>query len=326
MLASLNAYRASCGGTAMPATAGNSALATAATKHAGWQARYDVLFPAGAPSLSHNEGSSAQNNNASNAFWVADAFDDRIRAANGGSNLITSGFYYEIIASQSGSAAVDQLWDSVYHRIAMDRPPATLAGYGDMALAALLIPTGGLPATSPWGNPDGNGYGTIEYAAPSLAWTTASWWPATGASGVPRSFVHTSESPDPLPAVGASTVGVPLHAIFPTALPFTGLTVTLSGPGGTVACYAVVPGTGATTPTGSPPSPAVTTAPTAGSGQVAQGDIIMDVQGDLVTGEVFIMPKAALASSSTYTWSVQATDSSATTYSVPASSFTTGTH
>ncbi|MFM2090214.1 MAG: hypothetical protein RLZZ127_703 [Planctomycetota bacterium] len=253
-LARLNAYRASAGGSALDAVTASASLATAAIRHAGWQAVDDHLRATA--SLNHGEPRI-------NALSLRDgdgtpilvdpetgdrvlaggvpAGDDlgiRIRTAWGGafpgSDVPLARVYYEDIASDHGEPAIDQLWNTVYHRLPMMRHRARLAGYGDMALARGRFPASGIPADDPWGNPGGNGYATIawvEYATPVIQ---VSHWPADGQAGVPGAFHTDTESPDPASrAVGFSgerdAVGPVLHLILPTAAAFTGIRVVVSG-------------------------------------------------------------------------------------------------
>ncbi len=254
-LSRLNRYRASTGGTALDPIAESASLATAAIRHAGWQALDDAARGATSARLNHGEP-------AINALSIRDAEgspimvsatdgsqvfsggvpagDDlaiRIRVAEGGvfpgRDVLGAKFYLEDIASDHGESAIDQLWNTVYHRLPMMRHRARSAGYGDMALARSRFPASGVPADDPWGNDGGNGYATInwtEFRTPAIH---LSVWPVDGQEGVPGRFSTDSESPDPAStAVGFASnrdqVGPVLHAILPTAAAFAALRVEVS--------------------------------------------------------------------------------------------------
>lgn len=236
---------------------------------------------------------------------MAAQFDDRIRKANGNVDLPGYTGYYEIIASQAGNAAVQQLWNSVYHRLPMMRHRAIAFGYGDMASAHAAYPANSIPTMDPWHNtPSGNGYATIEYASDSVPVVSASWWPSNLTSGVPRSFSTNTESPDPIGGVGVDAVGSPLHVIFPTGGSFGKIEVSFSTHGAHFPCYVLYGGGGS---------------PTA-AGDVASADLLPDTQGLLTFGEVFIMAKDPLFSSAPYDWSVTINNG---TFSVGPQTFTT---
>jgi len=216
-ITNLNAFRSASGGTALPTVTSHNALIISAVRHAGWQA-IDDITQAGA-NLDHGEPRS-------NALFSDDDFGERVRKGNGGTHLSPAS-YYEDIASRAGSAAITQLWNSVYHRLPMMRHRASRVGYGDMTLARSDYPTAGVPADDEWGNtPDGSGYATLNWqqlAAPAI---TLSYWPANGTSGVPHTFNSNSEAPDPV--ASRNQVGCPIHFIFAdTAGTFTSINVTL---------------------------------------------------------------------------------------------------
>jgi hypothetical protein len=213
----LNAFRAQCGGTALPSVASHNSLIISAVRHAGWQA-IDDIGQAGA-NLDHGEPRS-------NPLFSDDDLRERIRKANGGTHLSPDS-YYEDIASRAGSAAITQLWNSVFHRLPMMRHRASNMGYGDMTLARLDYPTAGVPVDDEWGNsPDGSGYATLNWQQLTTPAITASYWPANGTTGVPHTFRSDSEAPDPV--ASRDEVGCPIHFIFAdTAGTFTGIDVDL---------------------------------------------------------------------------------------------------
>lgn len=207
-LADLNAFRNQCGDTALTTVTSHNALIISAVRHAGWQAIQNA-------GLNHGEPTS-------NALFSDNNFAERIRKANGGTHL-TPQSYYEDIASNSGSAAITLLWNSVYHRLPMMRHRASRAGYGDKALARNDYPTAGISA--------GNGFATINWQSLSTPTITNSHWPSNGTTGVPHTFNSNSESPDPVPS--RNQVGCPIHFIFDDpAGTFTSINVTLTTNGG----------------------------------------------------------------------------------------------
>lgn len=293
-MAELNALRVSCAGTGLVDVSSHNALITAAIRHAGWQAIDDVTQPGN--NLNHGEPRG-------NALFTADGLGDRIRNANGGTNLSGATGYYEDISSQHGAAAIAGLWNTVYHRVPMMRHRATGFGYGDMALARAEYPAVGVPASDPWGNPGDNGYATLNWATYGVPAITRSAWPAHGATGIPTTFASDTESPDPAP--GVNLVGPPLHVIFPTTDDFTNVAITCrTAANAVVTCRVLVGGT----------DPAVTGSDASAANTVADGF--------LDRGEIFVLPLAPLAPGATYTWSVTATAASET-LTQAAQSFTT---
>jgi hypothetical protein len=207
-LGNLNTFRSQCGGTALTTVTSHNALIISAVRHAGWQA----IRNAG---LSHGESTS-------NALFSDDSLSERVRKANGGTHL-SPAFYYEDIASNSGSAAITLLWNSVYHRLPMMRHKPWRAGYGDKAMASADYPTAGISA--------GNGFATINWQSQNTPTISDSYWPADGTTGVPHTFNSNSESPDPVPS--RNQVGCPIHFIFDDpAGTFTSINVTLTTGGG----------------------------------------------------------------------------------------------
>jgi len=296
----LNAYRSAAGGTALQSVANNSALATAAIRHAGWQAIDDASLPG--PNLNHDEPTT-------NALFTDTDLDDRIRSANGGSDISNANVYYEDIASTAETTAINQLWNSVYHRIPMMRHQAHSVGYGDMALARSQFPAAGVPAVDEWGNtPAGNGYATLNWAGYSTPAITFSYWPANGTTGVPHTFNSNNESPDPV--ASRNQVGCPLHFIFAdTAGTFTSINVTLVTGGSThIPMIALV---GNAAPSG------------------AAGDVT-SVTADtayLDEGELFLIPTptvvtSGLSPNTSYTLSGSVT-LNGTTYTLPNVTYTT---
>ncbi len=306
-LADLNGLRAQCGGTALMTVSSLAPLITSAVKHAGYQAQYDVKY--GGASLHHDEPDTAL------SLYVNTQFFVRIEAANGGADIANWRSYDEDIASQAGTPAMDSLWNTVYHRLPMMRTQVTSVGYGDQALARTDYPAAGIPATDPWGNvPAGNAYATLDftgYANPAIA---LSFWPGNGTSGVLKAFDVTTESPRP-PSGGLTTVGPPLHMVAPTLVDFSTIAVTLTTGGSAIhiPVQLIVGGANATLPTV--------------SGDASAANTAVDTT-DFNPGEIFILPLAAgnagLAPSTTYSWTVNAVDSSSTHFNVGPVTFTTG--
>ncbi len=310
-VADLNALRGQCGGTALATVSPLTPLIISALKHAGWQAQYDAKN--GGAHLNHGEP------DASLSLYVNTAFNLRIQIANGGLGDDIAGWqsYDEDIASQAGTPAMDSLWNTVYHRIAMMRTQVTSVGYGDMALARSDYPAAGIPATDPWGNsPSGNGYATLDFTGYATPAISLSYWPSSGLTAVPKAFNTTTESPNPLPAGPLTTVGPPLHLVDPTLDNFTSISVSLSSGGTHVPVHLIVGGAN--------PGAA---APATLLGDATAAQTSLDTT-DLNAGEVFILPlapgNAGLAANTTYTWSITAIDSSSASYSVGPYSFTTG--
>jgi hypothetical protein len=225
-LSRLNRFRASAGGTVLDPVAESASLALAAIRHAGWQALDDAARGPASARLNHGEPRS-------NALFTADGLRERIIAQHGGVDVPDAVAYYEDIASDHGEPAMDQLWNTVYHRLPMMRHRARSAGYGDMALARSRFPAAGVPADDPWGNAGGNGYGTINWTELRTPTIQVSVWPADGQAGVPGRFSTDTESPDPASrAVGFAgerdAVGPVLHAILPTAAAFAAVRVEVS--------------------------------------------------------------------------------------------------
>lgn len=216
-LLDLNSLRAQASGTALSDVTGHDALIIGSVRHAGWQAIDDISQPGA--NLDHGEPRS-------NTLFSDDDMGERIRKANGGTHL-SPAYYFEDIASRAGTAAVTQLWNSVYHRIPMMRHRALRLGYGDMALARSDYPTAGVPLVDDWGNsPSGNGYATLNWQQLTSPAITLSYWPGSSTTGVPRTFASDTEAPDPVP--GRNQVGCPIHVIFPETLgAFTAVNITL---------------------------------------------------------------------------------------------------
>jgi hypothetical protein len=216
VLARLNAFRTASG---VAAVTSDAELATAATRHAGYQRI--------ANTITHNEPDTA------NALFTANLFYDRISIAHGaaaGSMAWpqSATTVYEDISSVGGTSGVDLLWNTVYHRVPMMRNAVFIIGSGDSDAARAAFPAAGVPT--------GNGYLTIEFGEAGSS-VVAGYWPPHLATGVPASFNTDTESPDPLssgngqqtPATpDIATVGPPIHVTVPTAAAFTGLTATLT--------------------------------------------------------------------------------------------------
>lgn len=287
-LADLNTFRSQCGGsTALATVSSHDALIIAAIKHAGYQALYNAAH--GGSGLRHDEPES-------NALFVNTSVLLRVRAANGGSDISGWSNLYEGVSSQSGQAAINSLWNTVYHRLPMMRHNVVRVGYGDKAMARSDYPSASVSA--------GNGYATLDYiglfSAPSI---TDSFWPKTGVTGVPASFSSNSESPDPVP--GLDVVGPPIHAIFPTTSNFSSINVTLMkvSDSSHVSLRVMVGGS---------------LDPVAG-GDATDANTVTDASLD--AGEIFLIPLSALAAGSNYTYTITATAD--VVYNVAAQTFTT---
>ncbi|MBA2482190.1 MAG: hypothetical protein H0V44_16130 [Planctomycetes bacterium] len=206
-----NAYRSDA---QVPALTFQSALNKAAIDHAGYQA-----IRGG--SLTHYEstdGAPGGPADTGNALYRGVGLTQRIRAANGGSDLFLSNVYYEGISSVPGVPSIRSLWNTVYHRLPLMRHEAQVFGFGDAELAR---------ATHPGSVPGVNGYATTEYAGDldMPATITLSYWPKIGQTGVDTGFSTDSETPDPLSSgnTGQSpgtpdidVCGPPIHVICPT--------------------------------------------------------------------------------------------------------------
>ena len=299
IMGDLNALRAQCGGVALADVSALNPLIISATKHAGYQALYDAADNGNQPLLTHAEPDDIL------ALYVNNAFFIRIEDANGGNDIPNWASYYEDIASQAGQPAITSLWNTVFHRLAMMRQGVTSAGYGDMAMARADYPTAHVATTDLWGNtPAGNGYATLDFTGYTTPSVTFSYWPASGTTGVPSSFDTTTESPNPLPG-GPAVVGPPLHVICPTTENFGTLTVNLTDASNHhLSVYVIVGGTAL---------------PTTITGDASASDAAVN-PADLYPGEIFILPLAPLAASSTYSYWFTASD----TESSPAS-FSAGT-
>jgi hypothetical protein len=305
-----NAYRAQ---VQLPALNLNQALDVAATKHAGWQALH---FGAGTLMLSHYESSDANATSgapadtvANNPLFVAKDFGDRIRAANGGADIFSGSYvYYEGISSVIATGGIDSLWDTVYHRLPLCRRESSQFGYGDIEGARILYPAANVP------NYISNGFTTTEYAGNDFTVVTT-FWPPTGTTNVNAAFITDDESPDPLsstntlqhpPTPDVVTCGEPLHYLVPTSHVWTSVTVSLMVQG---------------TSTNLPVYVLAGYLPNALPGSLPSGITTFD--DDLNVGELFILPQAALASNTTYVWSVTATTNAPETFTLPAQTFTT---
>lgn len=283
----------------LPGFAFRQALNVAAVKHAGYQA---IEF-AGAINLTHFEtvdylpGSAADT---TNPLFVAVAFGDRIRAANGGANLFPSFVYYEGITTvYPPPQAVRSLWNTVYHRLPFCRRETTQFGFGDAANAAALYPDKGVPAV--------HGYSTCELAGPGIT-TTTSHWPNHGNTRADAAFDTDTESPDPIKAGNAhqshplpddDDVGTPIHVIAPFSGDWTSVTVTLRVQGAipTLPVY-VIAGFRKLVPA-DPHNHVANPFPALPAG-VDTFDSYLD------EGELFILPRAPLVGGETYEYAVTA--------------------
>ena len=149
-------------------------------------------------------------------------------------------------ATNSGSAAVVFLWNTVYHRLPMMRHDMTYFGAGSRADAESdSIYTNTMPGVAkPFtpGNPATNAqYLTIDWTRVSSALTGPKFWPANGLGGVNLAFDTNTEVPDPIGTANeggnaawnngtpeAGVVGVPLHVSLPTTGNITAISVTLT--------------------------------------------------------------------------------------------------
>jgi hypothetical protein len=265
MLAAMNAFRAASGVGAMESHAG---LIQSAGRHAG----YLAIEGRG---LSHGES------NVRNPLFVANDLFSRVLLGSSRAGVSTNGFdlIYQDIASTAATAAINNLWNTVYHRLPMMRHHTAWAGYGDQAMAREAYPSTGVPAVcSPFGGT--NGYGTIDFAARSGVAVTLSYWPSNGLTGVPRWFDSDTEAPDPAP--GINRVGPPIHVIYPVDEVFTSVTASLRIEGGAEVT----------------PLRVLTQAndPLGGAAGLA----------GITTGEIFVMNEGALGAATTYRVSISA--------------------
>ncbi|MBA3939288.1 MAG: hypothetical protein H0X38_17705 [Planctomycetes bacterium] len=236
VIGELNALRGQAGAAAV---ASSSNFAKAGRHHSGYQCEVDDNFntPPGPPahlSITHNEPLSTKR------FFVDNDFANRISVAVGkpatafadgdpapwGTGITT---VYEDVASSGGVPAMDQLWNTVYHRIPMLRAEVAAIGNGDRTDAA----GDGLNTPSVISSTGTFSYQTIEFAG-NGAMQTLVFWPADGQTGIPISFNTNSESPDPISAGNGNgttdddVVGPPLTVLFPTSQDFNAVTVTLT--------------------------------------------------------------------------------------------------
>ena len=211
-ISAMNGLRSECGVAALSAF---GALVTSSTKHAGYQALEDN-------GITHGE------TDAGNALYVADNFWQRIEAANGGAFL--GNVEAEDIGSLYGDEAIDQLWDTVYHRVPMMRATTNQAGYGDCNTAAAAYPAAHVPTTTAWS------YATLDFAGDTSLPILASHWPADGAADAPNAFDDSEEFPHPIGwgssnGTGATQyglIGVPIHIIVPSSADFSTIAVSIT--------------------------------------------------------------------------------------------------
>jgi hypothetical protein len=290
-LADLNLFRSQSDPTPVPDMTSHDALIKSAVRHAGWQA----IDNAG---LNHNEPRS-------NALFTADYFVNRIKAGNGGSDIVGA-LYSEDIASNAGSPAITLLWNSVYHRLPMMRHQSTKIGYGDKDMARADYPSAGVSA--------GNGFATLDFAIFSTPAVTLAYWPGNGTTNVPKTFNSDSEWPDPVPL--RNQVGCPIHMILPqTTGTFSQVNITLV--------------------TGSTDIPLMVLAGVSsgfGAPFGAAGDVVtLASDSSLRPGELFIIPKppaadynaVGLAANTSYTYNATVTFNSVT-YTIVNVTYTTG--
>jgi uncharacterized protein YkwD len=217
VIGELNALRGQSGASTLTANANYS---VAAQRHAGYQCETSAI--------SHNES------NSSAQFFVNTDFFRRISIANGGTASSNSwgtliNTVYEDIATTAGVAAVDQLWNTVYHRIPMMRQEVSFIGNGDRSNAFTDSRNSPQVIAS-----SGTGFQTIEFAAISSTPRTLAYWPTDNQTRIATSFNSNTESPDPFStgnpngAPNVGVVGPPITIIFPTSQDFTGVTVTLT--------------------------------------------------------------------------------------------------
>lgn len=216
-------------------------LAKAARRHAGYQCEdQHKRSLANGAAISHGEQFTGY------SFFINDDYGARIRAANEGSVPHGATHFYETIATNSGSAAVVFLWNTVYHRLPMMRHDMTHFGAGSRADAEsdTIYTRIIAPAAKPFtpGNPATNAqYLTIDWTRVSSALTGPKFWPANGQVGVNLAFDTNTEVPDPIGTANeggnaawnngtpeAGVVGVPLHVSLPTTGNITAISVTLT--------------------------------------------------------------------------------------------------
>jgi len=302
LLAKLNGFRTQAG---VPTASTNNALANAAINHAGYQSIKSVATGSVFTALTHFETTDNQPGSAAdtgNAMFTGVQFTNRIAAVNGGNAFIAgASSEFEDVSTAGGTAGVDSLWNTVYHRIPMMRDGVTRVGIGDQSLARASSAGGAgqVPAS-------GNAFCTMEFAQLSTSQGT-SFWPRNH-GGVPRRFDTDTESPDPIS--GQNTVGPPIHAIFPTARQWQSVNVTITNQtnGQTVPRFILVPQltTGDVLPTGTDVRFDPTFLPDRNPGQAGN-----QPGSDMIAGELFVMAKAALPGATTFTVSVAATETGA---------------
>lgn len=172
MLAYHNELRATLG---LPAARADSRVATAAQRHAEYNAMHGITGHTETPGWAGFTGVNARDRLAAQGYfatWVS-----------------------EVAASYSSwRGAMTELWAAPYHRLGMMHPHNVVAGWGHSS-------SGGREATV------GNFVYDFNSPAPSIVRS-----PAAGQAGVPTSW-NGNESPSPLPAGAARPTGYPIMLI-----------------------------------------------------------------------------------------------------------------
>jgi hypothetical protein len=173
-----------------------------------------------------------------------------------------------------GTAFVDELWLGIYGRLPLMRQQYALIGYGDRDHAAVVW-----PAVAATGDP----MTTLDLGRDAGVPRTVAGWPNTTAGSQPGSYDPANDTPAMGTLLGKGVLGRPVHYIHPTSSAWTKLglatitPMTSSGGGGFI-------------PSGSP-VPVYLVMSTATT--LINPDWYKD--SALVTGELFLVPKSALA-------------------------------
>ncbi|GDY12968.1 hypothetical protein LBMAG53_18460 [Planctomycetota bacterium] len=208
-------------------------------------------------------------------------------------------------STATGAALVDALWVGIYSRLPLMRHGYIGFGYGDRAHAGEAFPANGI-------DPDGDAMATLDFGeAPGVA-RSYGLWPNRAVGKVTGSYDPGKDEPPMTLLTGRGILGVPSHLIHPTGLPWTFITATVT-PVTLPSGFPAVPAT----PIGPAQSPFIVVSSTAVTGP----DVIQDSPTSILPGELFIVPKAALASgwwqiqvvattqgesvSSNYVWEIQ---------------------
>lgn len=126
-------------------------------------------------------------------MYLADRFDSEgIDRAN---NWVFEGIAF----TKDAKSAIDQLMNSIYHRIPLLQPNVTKIGYSN----------GGNGGYS-----NGNAVDVINYLSPGLDGNKIAYYPADGQVDVLKSFVPSTEDPNPLSEDENDLVGSPISVHF----------------------------------------------------------------------------------------------------------------